>query len=300
MYSLSTTWNAAKHGNGYDIVQEIKSAGFDTIELSCALTESIVSDILKLKKASEIKISSLHNMCPLPKEIERDEASPDFYSLASPDETERRLAVEVAKNTINYARDFDATAVVLHSGRVQIRDRTRDLESVFADKEKFSLLKSKMKTERDEKKNGYLDNLLKSLEELIGHAAKIGVYLGIENRFYYREMPSLEEMEIIFGTFKSDYLRYWHDVGHAEVFERLGLGRHKDYLNKFAHRLIGVHLHDIIGLTDDHQAPGLGTFNFSIIKPYINKDTLKVIEAHQPATKADLQHSLKYLTNILG
>jgi sugar phosphate isomerase/epimerase len=300
MYSLSTAWNSSKHNNGYDLVREIKAIGFDTIELSCALPEKIVNDILALKESFEIEVSSLHNMCPLPKDIGIDEASPDYYSLASPDEKERRLAMEVAKNTIDHAKRFGARAVVLHSGRVQIKDRTRDLEGVFADKQKFAILKADMIKERAQKKNGYLDNLIKSLGELIGHAEKTGIYIGIENRFYYREIPSIEELEAIFTAFKSNYMGYWHDVGHGEVFERLGLCRHKDYLDKFAHRLIGVHLHDIIGLTDDHQAPGHGTFDFELIKPYIRKDTIKVIESHQPATAADIRHGLEYLTKILG
>lgn len=300
MYSLSTAWNSSKHDNGYDIVRQIKAAGFDSVELGCALSENIVADIMKLKKSSEIKVTSLHNMCPLPRDIERDEASPDYYSLASPDEKERGLAVEVAKNTINYAKSFGAKAVVIHSGRVQIRDRTRELEKAFTNKEKFGILKSKMIKERDEKKDGYPDNVMKSLEELIEHAEKTGIYLGIENRFYYREIPLMAELEVIFGTFTSDCLRYWHDVGHAEVFERLGLARHRDYLDKFGRRLIGVHLHDIIGLTDDHQVPGHGTFDFNVIKPYLQKDTIRVIEAHQPATEADLRNSVEYLKKILG
>ena len=126
-YSLSTSWNASKHTNGYDIVKEIKDTGFDTIELSFTLTESIVKEILAMKEAGEIKVSSLHNMCPLPAEIEPEEASPDYYSIAAIDEDERRLAISVAKNTIDYCSRLGARAMVLHAGRVQIKDQTREL-----------------------------------------------------------------------------------------------------------------------------------------------------------------------------
>ena len=83
MFSLSTSWNFFRYISGVELVREIKAIGFDTIELNFALTESMVKDVLGLSQRSEIKVSSLHNICPLPPETEQAEASPDYYSLAS-------------------------------------------------------------------------------------------------------------------------------------------------------------------------------------------------------------------------
>lgn len=300
MYSISTSWNSALHKNGYDLIEEIKAIGFDTVELSFALTEDVARDILSLVCDSKIKVSSLHNICPLPNEVEADEASPDYYSLASGDEEERSLAIEVAKNTIDFAATLGAKAVVLHTGRVQTRDRTRDLASSIEDARASSALRARMIKEREEKKDGYLDNVIKSLSELISHAKDKRVLLGVENRFYYRELPLREELEVIFNNLKSKTLGYWHDVGHAEVFERLGLGQHKDLLDRFSSRLIGVHLHDIINVISDHKAPGLGTLDFSIVRPYLREDIIRVIEVHQPASAGQIREGVKYLKNILG
>ncbi len=71
-------------------------------------------------------------------------------------------------------------------------------------------------------------------------------------------------------------------------------------MNKFSGRLLGIHLHDIIGVIEDHRAPGCGTFDFKTLKPYIRKDTIKVIEAHEPATGLEICRSVEYLTEILG
>ncbi|MDP3804639.1 MAG: sugar phosphate isomerase/epimerase family protein [Candidatus Omnitrophota bacterium] len=300
MYSLSTSWNSFRHKSGDELVGEIKSIGFDTIELNFAMTESMVKDILALTQRSEIKVSSLHNICPLPAEIGLDEASPDYYSLASPDEEERELAVGVAKNTIRYARMFGAKAVVLHAGRVQIKDRMRELAALTGDTEAFNALKAQMIRERDEKKGGYLDNVIKSLAELVPYASQMKVLLGIENRYYYREIPLIDELEAIFNNFNSGEVFYWHDAGHAEVFDRLGITKHEDLLERFANRLIGVHLHDIMGVMDDHKPPGLGTFDFRILKPYLKKDTIKVIEAHHPATANQIRKGAEYLKKIFG
>ncbi|MFH0764232.1 MAG: sugar phosphate isomerase/epimerase family protein [Candidatus Omnitrophota bacterium] len=300
MFSLSTSWNSFRHTGGIELVEEIRAIGFDTIELNFALTESVAKDILGLSQRSGIKVSSLHNICPLPPEIAQDEASPDFYSLASPDEEERKLAVDAARNTIRYARMFGAKAVVLHAGRIQIKDRTRELAALIGKPEEFSKLKAEMIRERGEKRDGYLDNVIKSLARIVPYAKEMNVLLGIENRYYYREIPLIDELEVIFDNFKVGEVSYWHDAGHAEVFDRLGITRHRDLLEKFSSRLIGVHLHDIIGAIDDHKPPGEGTFDFRILKPYLKKDTIKVIETHHPATANQIHNGAEYLKKILG
>lgn len=300
MLSLSTSWNSSKHANGIDIIKEITAIGFDTVELNFALTRAMVDEILSLKGRGDIRVSSLHNMCPLPDEIEAAEASPDYYSLASPDDEERRLAVEVAKNTILYAERFDAKAVILHTGRVQIKDKTRELAASVEDINRFRMLREEMINERTKAADGYLDNAIKSLKELVPYAQEMNVALAVENRYYYREIPTIDELEKIFSVFKKGSIFYWHDVGHAEVFERLGLVRHKDLLEAFSNRLLGVHLHDIIGPINDHRPPGFGTFDFNLIKPYLSEDTVKVLEVHQPATADEIRRSADYLTKMLN
>ena len=300
MFSLSTSWNSSKHTSGRDLVNEIRGLEFDTIELSFALTEEIVEDILVLKNNFAIKVSSLHNICPLPKEIEPDEASPDYYSLASPDVDERCLAVDLTKNTIDYAKKFAAKAVVLHTGRVQVKDRMRGLAGLVGDERAFNRLKSEMIKERDEKKRGYLDNVMRSLNELVPYAKKMEVALAIENRFYYREIPLIEEFEEIFRNFKIGDLFYWHDAGHAQVFENLGLARHKDFLEHFRNRLLGMHLHDIIYPLTDHRPPGGGELNFEILKPYITRDLIKVLEIHQPASPEEVRRGREYLETVFS
>jgi len=300
MFSLSTSWNAFRHKSGRDLIREIRALGFDTVELSFALPLNMVNDILDMRNSGEISVSSLHNMCPLPEEIEPDEASPDYYSLASTDDKERELAVDAAKKTLLYAHRIGAGAVVLHAGRVQMKDRTRELASLVTDKEAFAVLKNEMITERRRLGGEYLNNVIKSLKQIVPYSLDMGVKIGLETRYYYREIPQIDEFGEIFSHFKENELFYWHDAGHAEVFSRLGFTRHEDFLKRYSSRLIGVHLHDIIGIMGDHNAPGTGTMDFSILKPYIKKDTIKVIEAHDPAPASAVKNSAAYLAGIIG
>lgn len=297
--SLSTSWNSKRHDTGDGIVKEVKAAGFDTVELNFSLSRRIVDDILRLKESGSINVSSLHNICPLPADIPPETASPDYYSLSATDESERSLAVGAAKSTLEFARRFGAVAVVLHAGRVPIKDRTRELACVIHDAESAASLRRSIIDDRARHAAPYLANTIRSLEDLVPYARRLGVRIGVENRYYYREIPTMEEFDILFDHFGNEELYYWHDVGHAEVSNRLGLAKGSDILGRFSNRLIGVHLHDIIGPTSDHRAPGSGTFDFGLLREHIRPSTILVMEVHGPVGSDEIRRGADHLMKAL-
>jgi sugar phosphate isomerase/epimerase len=300
--AISTSWNAYRFNDGPGLLFEISQLGFSAIELSFNLSPEMVEGIAGFAPSSKISIDSLHNYCPIPDGFNRKQALPDCYSLAALDNRERCLAVEYTKRSIDTASRLGARVVVLHCGRVEMPDYTRPLVNLYnqgvSDQSVFAELKEKMIRERSLKCPAHLAQALSSLDEVNSYAAIKGVLLGVETRFYHREIPDISEIGVILQKFKNSQIRYWHDTGHAQVMENLGLAKHKDFLDLYGASLIGVHLHDVLGC-QDHLAPlGCRGIDFAMLKPYLKKGILKVIEAHHPATAEDLIKSRNFISEI--
>jgi len=299
--ALSSSWNAFRAKSASEMLFEIQKLGFKEIELSFNLTAEMCAGVKKAIEASGLKVRSLHNYCPIPEGLTVEEALPDCYSMSSLDEDERGRALKFTLKTIETAADFQAQAVVLHCGRVEIADKTRNLirlyEGGHKDSLEFKELRELIIRERKESLGRHLDQTLKSLDTLNAAAKEKGIRLGVETRYYFREIPSLQEIGLILNEFKGSQIGYWHDAGHAEVMERLGFYNHLEILELYKDSMIGIHLHDLTGCLD-HKAPGQGDLNFTKIKPYLNKNCLKVMEAHQPAGAEDIKKGKALLEKV--
>ena len=94
---------------------------------------------------------------------------------------------------------------------------------------------------------------------------------------------------------------YWHDTGHAEVQQQLGFAFHEDWLSRFRDRMVGIHLHDIRGISD-HHAPGKGTMNWEMIAKYLPRGVVKVCEIGEWNDEERMKGAVRFLRErgILG
>ena len=292
---ISTAWNAMKHKSGRKMVLELLDLGFDTLELNVQVTEPMIREVERMVGKGEVKICSLHNCCPLPKGMPREKAAVNI-PIASPNDSERRKAVDQTRQTIEWAARLGASAVVIHAGIIPGESRQREALRLMAAgfREDAEKIVAENLMERAAIRQTYIHSVTASLDELSRHAEQAGTKLGLETRYYYGEIPSLEEFGMIFESVSSPALGYWHDTGHAHTMEFLGVAAHEDYLRQYGDRLIGMHLHDAIG-GSDHRALGRGQIDFTKIMEYVRPETTMVLEIHGQASAADVIRSREML-----
>lgn len=280
MLALSTCWSSARHTDGAAMLQEIRDLGFNYVELGHGTRISLAEGILKVIEKNVIRVCSVHNFCPLP--IGFFDAAPNIYQFSSRDESEWKNAIRHTRNSIDFAARVGAHVVVIHAGKVPMRNTTRQLLDVYSQADqsasKYQQTLQKAIKERTRNQRRYFSQTIKSLLDLVSYAADKNVKLGVETRYELEAIPDETEMTEILRTFPGNTVGYWHDCGHAQVRQNLGIGTNHDWLEKFSKRLIGFHLHDTIAPGSDHLAPGDGAIDFSEIAPFFSDKIPMVME----------------------
>ena len=297
MIGLSTAWRSGQIKDAKELLSQFEEIGIKKLELDYRISKKTFEEMLPHLKKSFV-ILSIHNFFPVPDIL--SEGSGDAFLLSSPDEEERKRAVKHTKKTIKIAQELEAKAVVLHLGKVEMDSKAENLFLLYG-RGKISSSQGKrvihkLKEERENKKQKYLDAVLKSLSELNKAAQERGILLGVENRFYSHEIPDFEEIGIILEEFKGGAVGYWHDVGHAVVQENLGLLSHRELLENYSPYLVGVHFHGVRGY-EDHLAPGQEE-DYEFIRRYVKSETIKVVEPHSKVSKKELKEGFAFLKNM--
>jgi len=299
MFGISTAWRSATTDHGNELLDRMLESGLSALEIDYRITSHMLKQMRPRLKSSEFQILTVHNYVPHPDGIPKQEASGDIFLLSSPDKEEREIAIKNAIKTIHFAADMEAKLVVFHLGRVEMEEESDRLfefheQGKIGDEEASEWLGKKM-AERRTKAAPYLDAVLRSLDRLNAEADRLGVLIGAENRYHYHQIPFGDEFDLIFSEFAGGAVRYWHDIGHGEVFHRLSILDHeKDLLERYKVHLAGMHIHDISGLKD-HRAPGLGDFPFEKLKPYLNQHAICILEIHQQASAREVQAGVELL-----
>ena len=290
MLSISTSWMDADT-DIKEWLAQVKGLGFDAVELSYKVTDDQLRDAEAVLGNLQLKVSSIHNFCPTPDDEPSDRHLSNYYRLSSLDEHERRQAVKWTNIAVDTAQRVGAGVVVIHAGTLDFEDeRSPKLFDLYVngqrDSEAFSEERERILTLREEKKGPYIEALEKSLRDVMAYSQTKNIIIGLETRFYPIEIPNFEEIGYFLNIYGKKGMGYWHDVGHAEMNDLLGIRSHEEFLKTYKDHLIGVHLHGIRGRRD-HLAPFEGDMQLSKFLPYFGWNILKVVES-KPFASADL------------
>jgi len=284
------------------MLREIGDLGFQYAELSHGTRISLMPGILEAVDGGEIKISSVHNFCPLPMGV--NYAAPNLYQFSAERLRERELAERYTVKTIEFAARVKAPAVVLHSGSIDMKNYTDKLLDLVARGQKETPKYAKICTEVDEKraakKGPYVERANELLKKLLPIAESLGIKLGVENRQALEELPIESDYQFLFRELTSPSLVYWHDTGHGQIKENLGFIGHAMHVESLRDRLFGFHIHDVQFPGRDHCAPGSGMIDFAGLRPLVKPEHIKVFEFSPSLKVEEVKSGVEHVKQLWG
>lgn len=292
------------------MLQEIADLGFEYVELSHGVRITLVPGILRAVEEGVIKVASTHNFCPLPTGVLA--AAPNLFEPSSSEHREHDQWLRHTKRSIDFAAQVKARVIVCHLGSVKFfwfnpaRKVNRYLDEHPeagrdpADKAYKEVLQRSL-TKLKRKMGPFWNQTRASINEVLDHATKAGVKLGFENRERFEELPLDGDHLDLLNSFPTGApVGYWHDTGHADLKEGMGLLKHREHLEKMSSRTIGFHLHDVNGDGKDHQPIGAGHIDFRMISSFWRPEHLLTLEFSPRLSVEDVRISKERIEALRG
>jgi sugar phosphate isomerase/epimerase len=292
--ALSTMWGIGRFPSLGDFFEAGKELGFARFELNHAISSDMLAG-LSLNGA----ITGVHEPCPA--DIPAKELKRRNWLISALDEENRRQGVLATRRSIDLAHDLGARVVIVHPGRVDIDP---SLEPALVKLHKagkfgqpeYAEVKERLEVARAAQADLNMRSVRRSLLELAEYAAGLDIRLGLENRFHYDEIPLPDEVDELLDLGCGDTVGYWHDVGHGQVLEHQGFHSHEEWLQRFSGPMIGVHLHDVLGV-EDHLAAGLGQVDWDLVFRYLPAGAQRTCEFKSFNSPQEVAAGLQWLVD---
>jgi sugar phosphate isomerase/epimerase len=283
------------------MADEILAAGFDHVELGYDLRADLLPGLLDRIRSGALHVGSVHAPCPIP--LGLPSGNPEFYTLADPDETERVIAVRLIRDTLQFASEVGARAVVVHAGNVEMHHYSYPLLDLMQSRKaarwwnrwRIERMRARLEIGRIKAVQPHLDALSKSVEDLLPDLEASGVTLALENLPTWESVPSESELGAILDRFPTPRLAGWYDIGHGYFREKLGFSNPQKWLEKMQGRLAGLHIHDVDAGMTDHLAPGMGILDFKSFRKWAEQAMLRVVEVRPGLPVDSLKSGLSRL-----
>ena len=292
------------------MLQEMAALGFAHVELSHGIRITLVPGILQAVEKGVAKVSSTHNFCPLPTGVMR--AAPNLYEPSATEAREREQWLRHTKRSIDFAAQVKAQALVCHLGSVRFSwfNPSRRVGKYLRkhpgagrsqDDKTYHALQQKCMEKLRKRMPPYWTQVKASVSEILDYARHKRVQLGFENRERFEELPlDADYFEFLEGLGSDAPVGYWHDTGHADIKEGMGLLQHRMHLEKLARRTIGFHLHDVSAEGHDHQPIGAGHIDFEMVSRFWRPEHLITLEFSPRVSIDQVRDSKQRIESLMG
>lgn len=289
-----------RFADGGNFARYAAESGYDAIEISHSTPAAKIEQILE---CGMLPITSWHQ--PAPYEKRANGRGNPSANLAATDPAERREALDYAATSIEWAARAGAKRFVVHLGAVsdvyeqfeEELEMRRMFDAGRAGEPRFAQLRDAAVARRAAEAEPYLVCARQSLLELVRLAEPHGIAIGLENRYHFHEIPGPDEYGPLLEGLSLEQAGYWHDVGHAEVLDRLGFVDKRVWLERWSSHCIGAHLHDVSGI-GDHRAPGDGDVDWSYVVAGVQHLPAYTLEINQHRPDESVRAAPEFLAGI--
>jgi sugar phosphate isomerase/epimerase len=290
------------------MLREIADLGFTHAELSHGIRIVLLPGVIRAVEEGVIKISSTHNFCPLPTGI--TQSAPNLFEPSASDHREHEQWLRHTKRSLDFAAQMKSRVLVMHLGSVKFfwLNPARKLKTfvrknptvtVPDDKQYQAVLKKSCEKLRG-RMGPYWEQVKTSIEKVREYAVAKNIQLGFENREKFEELPLDDDFDaLIGGITQPSTAGYWHDTGHADIKQSMGMLQHKTHLEKNAPRLLGFHLHDVTADGKDHQPIGAGRIDFDMISGFWRPEHLLTLELSPRVNMEDVVTSKARIEELI-
>jgi len=288
------------------MVREMVDLGFDRIELSHGIRLTLVAGIIQAVDEGLVTISSVHNFCPLPPGILSP--APNLHEPSDPSLAGIQQWYRYSCKTIEFATQVGAPLMVTHLGSVgfplgnpvqRTERKMRKGRLPTTDPHRMREIWRHLLTKVTRRAPSYWQRVRETLVPLNAFARRHDIAIACENRERLDELPlDAAVSELFTGGEDSSQLKYWHDVGHAQLKEQAGVIGHEALLEANQANLAGFHLHDVRD-GRDHSVPGTGTVDFEMVRRFIRPEHVLVLELSPRLSAEEVSASKRYLEGVL-
>lgn len=290
------------------MLREMAGLGFRHVELSHGIRITLVPGILRAVEEGVVRVGSTHNFCPLPTGVAQP--APNLFEPSRSELREHDSWLRHTKRSIDFAAQVRARVLVTHLGSVhffwlnpgrRLRVFLRNHREIDVREDtRYEKILAKASARLRARMGPFWRQVRVSLEEIRDCALAKNVAIGCENREKFEELPVDEDFPGLFESLAAPHpCGYWHDTGHAQLKEDMGILRHRQLLEANAARLLGFHLHDVDADGDDHAPVGMGHVDFEMVSEFWRPEHLLTLELSPRATTDQVIKSKAVLERLI-
>ncbi|MBL8858098.1 MAG: hypothetical protein JNL28_06330 [Planctomycetes bacterium] len=292
-YTLSTSCYGARLKTIEDQAFAAVAMGFRRLELGLLESPVKLNGFEDSRRETGISVRSIISGC-----LDSMTQNMAGARLGSLSEDQRDIALNSVRRHIRLAQRYQCPTVIVRGSEIEDKALREEAERVQArlvregPTDELKVVVRELAPRIQKKGQRQIEHLCRSLHTLMNEFPETQIAIEPGGRLV--DLLNFQAVGWTLEDLDKKRLHYWHDTGAAHQQERLGLAPQGEWLQRYAARMIGVHLQDSAQHTTE-MPPGTGEIDFKLIANYLPKTAERVVEINSRHGRAEILASVHFL-----